>query len=347
MAEMDLAGMSIIKLSELACPSEAIISPKKVCRNEKTLDRIELTFFIESQLRAKINAAHKKRQTEIEEKKKRLQEQGKEMSHDDFPKYIPGCDGMYNRYSWAPRTLAGTTPAESNSIQEEVGGTWRNSVSMNFGFNAEALFSGIGAAGSLDLTGTITDTKTLMCDKNSKKTFELHADVATDVDIIDRTDPSNIMAGAVTSYNFTSFYVQDQAAFNFFFNKVVDQDWLADTTDNTAGELRDAQATGVAKDCWRIFHRVSSVTRQTPPVGESLPADDLPEGVDVYANSEIVRDLLPYLVNVSTAHMKTPSDLLPTVSAVMANKYPMLEYSAQDPALLTIAKLLSSYLIPS
>jgi hypothetical protein len=274
------------------------------------------------------------------------------MSSSDLPQYRSGSDGMYNSYSWAPKTLASTTRTETNSIQEEVGGIWRSSSSVGLGFSAEALFSGVGMSGSLDLTGTITDTKTLTYDRASRQTYEVHADVATDVDILDRADPSKIMTGAVTSYAFTTFYTQDHAAFDFFFRRVVDPDFLADTTDMTAGELRDAQATGVAKDCWRIFHRVSSVTRQLPAIGgeqeeSSKPADDLPAGVDVYANSEIVRDLLPYLVNVSTAHAKAPSDLLPTVSAVMAEKYPMLEYGAQDPALLTIAKLLLSYLVAS
>ncbi|MGQ4807329.1 hypothetical protein NKDENANG_00677 [Candidatus Entotheonellaceae bacterium PAL068K] len=72
-------------------------------------------------------------------------------------------------------------------------------------------------------------------------------------------------AGKVDAYRFKTFYL-DSSNRNFedLFGKVVDPIWLAQSDHANAAARRQAHQSDKKPPCWRVFHRVTFVSRILP-----------------------------------------------------------------------------------
>ncbi|MEM9546383.1 MAG: LamG-like jellyroll fold domain-containing protein [Bacteroidota bacterium] len=75
--------------------------------------------------------------------------------------------------------------------------------------------------------------------------------------------------GKVDAYRFKTIYQAPTSKnFNTFFDKVIDPNWLNSSNSNDAIALREAR--GIPNEAWRVFHRVTYVSR-VPPVFNQNP----------------------------------------------------------------------------
>lgn len=182
---------------------------------------------------------------------------------------------IVNTYVW---TSTGGFFAEqlktSVTRTESLGGSY--SCKRMLGFQTEGtviaggfgMFWDIGALWGTHVETTVTKTKA------EGRDFGLDVKVTCD-DMLEvyTGDPLQMYSGSaapgkVNGYRFKSFYlVPDKQHFATFWDTVVDADWL-DGDDNDARALRQAKAN--LNNVWRVFHRVTYVSRVPPKDQASL-----------------------------------------------------------------------------
>jgi len=118
------------------------------------------------------------------------------------------------------------------------------------------------------------------------------------VDYLLQYDPRGLpikVPGKVDAYRFMTFYLEPtRENFEDFYNKVVDPIWIAQSDPN-AKALRQAQQSDKKPACWRIFHRVTFVSR----ILQQFTDDDASEfakaarSLDIESNWQLIQTLDP------------------------------------------------------
>ncbi|WP_329109083.1 LamG domain-containing protein [Micromonospora sp. NBC_01699] len=190
---------------------------------------------------------------------------------------------LANTYVW---TAGGGFFAESTETTDAVTETTGGSYSVKGTLSGGGMFEIGGAAGGTkigfeaSIAGGTSVTRTRA--KTATKTFGLDVECTGGRDLQRYTngetavyDPATnqpvTTPGRVDAYRFMTFYL-DVTKDNFedFYGKVVDPIWLA--TSPQAAALRQANQADQKPPCWRVFHRVTFVSRLLDPVAASSSA---------------------------------------------------------------------------
>ncbi|KXK63691.1 hypothetical protein AWW66_01645 [Micromonospora rosaria] len=190
---------------------------------------------------------------------------------------------LANTYVW---TAGGGFFAESTETTDTVTETAGGSYSIKGTLSGGGMFEVKGAAGgtkmgfeaSIGGGSSVTRTRA----KSATKTFglevactggrDLQRYAADGKPVYDPATNQPVTApGRVDAYRFMTFYL-DVTKDNFedFYGKVVDPLWLA--TSPQAAALRQAHQADQKPPCWRVFHRVTFVSRLLDPVAATANA---------------------------------------------------------------------------
>ncbi len=229
---------------------------------------------------------------------------------------------LVNTYVW---TSDGGFFSESTSVtsvfQETVGGNYSFSgeigVGAGFKFSAGASFS---FEFNASLGGNLSYTRSKS--EESEKSFSVDVTVETEGDLqkyigLDgQYDPITneplTVAGKVDAYRFMTFFLEASSEnYEDFFGKVIDPIWFEQSTAANAIALRQAQSSDTKPPCWRIFHRVTFVSRLLPEFGEEASPEDQQaqtekalKDLDINSNYELVQRLDPFVRNATTDYSK-------------------------------------------
>ncbi|WP_320069470.1 LamG domain-containing protein [Micromonospora sp. RTGN7] len=187
---------------------------------------------------------------------------------------------LANTYVW---TAGGGFFAESTETTDTVTETTSGSYSIKGTLSGGGMFEIGGAAGgtkigfeaSIGGGSSVTRTRA----KSATKTFgieigctggrDLQRYQGGETPVYDpKTNQPVTAPGRVDAYRFMTFYL-DVTKDNFedFYGKVVDPLWLA--TSPQAAALRQANQADQKPPCWRVFHRVTFVSRLLDPIAAS------------------------------------------------------------------------------
>ena len=119
--------------------------------------------------------------------------------------------------------------------------------------------------------------------------------------------------GKVDAYRFMTFYLEPgRANSEDLFGKVVDPIWLEQSSHPNAIALRQANQPDKTPACWRVFHRVTFVSRILPDFKTDEPTlETKMQGLDIASSYELVRRLDPH-VRTKTAHWNTFQEAVQT-----------------------------------
>ena len=104
--------------------------------------------------------------------------------------------------------------------------------------------------------------------------------------------------GKVDAFRFMTFYLEPKLDnFEDLFGKVVDPIWLEESTHPNAVALRQANQATKKPKCWRVFHRVTFVSRILPdfPVATAPSLEKKMKDLNIASNYELVRRLEPFV----------------------------------------------------
>ena len=162
--------------------------------------------------------------------------------------------------------------------------------------------------------GSLNVTKTKS--KASERSFSIDVEIKLPGDLqaynegLNRMyDPSTgravIVPGKVDAYRFMTFYLEPNTDnFDVFVNKVVDPQWLAEDKSANAAAVREAvnARNKVQKDTekslpWRVFHRVTFLSRILPDVDDSAASstEALLRELEIDSNYELIKRLEPFV----------------------------------------------------
>ncbi|PJF20302.1 MAG: hypothetical protein CUN56_16855, partial [Phototrophicales bacterium] len=95
--------------------------------------------------------------------------------------------------------------------------------------------------------------------------------------------------GKVDAYRFMTFYLEPQSSnFEDLFGKVIDPIWLEQSNHPNAIALRQANQSNKKPKCWRVFHRVTFVSRILPdfPLPTAPPLEKKMVDLNIASNYE-------------------------------------------------------------
>ena len=145
-------------------------------------------------------------------------------------------------------------------------------------------------------------------DRETERSFGLHVelDVPGDLQRYHRNengdwiaDGSNY-AGKVDAYRFMTFYLDaDKRNYEDLFGKVIDPLWLAESPLPTAVAMRQAQNADKKPACWRVFHRVTFVSRVLPDHVDhtKAPLEAALQAQNISSNWQLIKTLEPFVRN--------------------------------------------------
>eukprot|EP01012_Entosiphon_sulcatum_P042037 TRINITY_DN5596_c0_g2_i2.p1 TRINITY_DN5596_c0_g2~~TRINITY_DN5596_c0_g2_i2.p1 ORF type:complete len:3298 (+),score=520.94 TRINITY_DN5596_c0_g2_i2:1286-11179(+) len=214
---------------------------------------------------------------------------------------------LCNTYVWtADGGFFSESTQLSDTFSETTAGTWSMSGELSLDFSLNFTIFSIGAHFELDASVgggySVTRTKT----KESTRSFGV--DIALSVPgrrnmqqilngkpVFNGTKPV-WQPGKVDAYRFNTYYLEPQTRnFEDFFNKVVDPIWLK-SSDPNALALQQANQATTKPPCWRIFHRVTFVSRILPPVINAAlnpPLEVTMKTINIDSNWELLQRLTP------------------------------------------------------
>ncbi len=223
---------------------------------------------------------------------------------------------LVNTYVW---TADGGFYEESTQISEvhseSKSGKYAFTGKFNGGFALEVdagLKNNFGLTGmlggSLNLTKSKEQTATKSFGVNMKLavpdnlqqyTYKTPGDPTSGVKPMYDGNGNPIMQpGKVDAYRFMTFYLEPQLNnFEDLFGKVVDPIWLRESQHPNAVALRQANQANKKPKCWRIFHRVTFVSRILPdfPSTTQPPLEKKMKDLNITSNYELVRRLDPFV----------------------------------------------------
>lgn len=122
--------------------------------------------------------------------------------------------------------------------------------------------------------------------------------------------------GKVDAYRFMTFYLPPSADNgDVFLNRVVDQTWLAFSSDPNAVALRGARLGG--QSAWRVLHRVTYVSR-VPPAFDTNPAQTVAHSPQLAIDVEDNPFLAELVAEQLGRRAATPAAIGAAVAAVLA-----------------------------
>ncbi|AFY70334.1 hypothetical protein Pse7367_2066 [Thalassoporum mexicanum PCC 7367] len=229
---------------------------------------------------------------------------------------------IVNTYVWtADGGLYSESTQTADSQQESHSGSYNFQGNLNFGFSTSGgLIAGVDFdtkatfGGSLNLTKGRTEDASQSFSINvvnntpgDLQRFTLQPDGALARDRnnlpIREYDVNGVPInhpGKVDAYRFFTFYLTpDTNNYDTFFNTVVDPIWLEQNNSANAQALRQAQQTESGPACWRIFHRVTFISRILPefPDPTAPPLDRAVQGTDMSSSYELIRLVEPFVQN--------------------------------------------------
>ncbi len=196
---------------------------------------------------------------------------------------------LVNTYIWTAEGGFFAQSTQTSTVRQEVtGSSYGFSGSADVGFGLE--LSGLGLSAGIEFNasigGQLNVTKTAT--KDSESSYELSISVDT---------PGHPQKpGTVDAYRFFTFYLEPAVEnFDQFFSEVIDPIWLAESNHPNAVALRQANNTEKKPPCWRVFHRVTFVSRVLPefPDDTMPPLDRALMAANVSSNWQLIQRLDP------------------------------------------------------
>ncbi len=166
----------------------------------------------------------------------------------------------------------------------------------------------------------------LSVELNPERDIYLRDSANADRIMLDRNGDPKKQPGKVDAYRFMTFYLEpSQQNFERFYTSVVDPIWLAQSKDPSAAALRQARNTAQKPPCWRIFHRVTYVSRVLPEIPSAAePLSDLEQTLttlpDLNSNYELIQKLDPFVRD----RKDSLGELEAAIDAVLSNYLPEL-----------------------
>ncbi|WP_141722985.1 LamG domain-containing protein [Micromonospora matsumotoense] len=186
--------------------------------------------------------------------------------------YIWTAGGGFFAESTETTDAVTETTGGSYSIKGTVGGGGMFELKGGMGGAKIGFEASIAAGSSVTRTRAKTATKTFGLDIECTGGRDLQRYTNGETPVYDSVTKQPVTApGRVDAYRFMTFYL-DVTKDNFedFFGKVVDPIWLA--TSPQAAALRQANQAEQKPPCWRVFHRVTFVSRLLDPAASSSTA---------------------------------------------------------------------------
>jgi hypothetical protein len=213
----------------------------------------------------------------------------------------PTKRNLVNTYLW---TADGGRFAETEQTldtrSETVGGSF--SFKAMAGVHAQVDLAFATANVAFEVTAKAGAHLELEVHKTKESRTSFGLDVAAgperDITVVDSSGQRSRRPGKVDAYRFMTFYMAPRSSYHdTFFNRVVDPIWLAQSDDLAAAALRQARQPATQPACWRVFHRVTYVSR----VLQSLKQQDqdglgrVLQTLDIDSNYELIKALEPYV----------------------------------------------------
>ncbi|MBW4482225.1 MAG: LamG domain-containing protein [Tildeniella torsiva UHER 1998/13D] len=249
--------------------------------------------------------------------------QSGDLGSEDVLQNLPRLEkrNLANTYVWtADGGLFAETQETMDVVQESYGGSYAFKGQAGIFADLNVAISGVGFKFGFEAMfgGRLNVQATKSVQSENSFSVEVNVDeVERDVFLRDEAgevlfDLSNPLTpkalrhpGKVDAYRFMTFYLEPQADhFDQFFSQVVDPIWLEQSTDANAlalRGLRDAnKGPGTKPPCWRIFHRVTFVSRVLPPIGSTKPLPALEttlRELSIDSNFELIKRLDPFVAD--------------------------------------------------
>jgi len=216
---------------------------------------------------------------------------------------------LVNTYVW---TADGGFFSESTELtdvkQESTSGSYSfsGSVGMNVGVDVEVFSVGVNMEMDASVGGSLNLTKTKTKESEQSFSIEVSVDTPGDLQQYDATltrvydddgNPINV-PGKVDAYRFMSFYLEGSSNnFEDLFGKVVDPIWLEQSSHPNAAAMRQARQTEKKPPCWRVFHRVTFVSRLLPEFVDDTapPMEKAMKASNVDSNYQLIERLEPFV----------------------------------------------------
>jgi len=212
---------------------------------------------------------------------------------------------LVNTYVW---TADGGFYAESTEVtevkQESISGTFSTSNLFGGGFDISIESPVIFETSFTAMNGghlNVTKSKT----QESQNSFRLDVTVNTPGDLqrydgtgnpVYENNSPKIVEGKVDAYRFMTFYLEPvKENFEDLFNKIVDPIWLNQADHPNALAMRQAQQVEKTPPCWRVFHRVTFVSRILPeiPGPTAPPLEEAMQDANIESNWQLIQRLEP------------------------------------------------------
>lgn len=200
---------------------------------------------------------------------------------------------LVNTYVW---TAEGGFFAESTQTstvrQETTGSSYSSSSSMNTGL--EFGISGLGISAGFEFNATTGGQ--LNVTKTATKDSETSYEISVNLNV-----PGNVQTpGKVDAYRFLTFSLEPSPEnFNKLFTDVIDPIWLNQSNHPNAVALRQANNSDKKPPCWRVFHRVTFVSRVLPQIPDSTmpPLERALMAANIESNWQLIQRLDPLVRN--------------------------------------------------
>ncbi|MEQ9553056.1 MAG: LamG domain-containing protein [Coleofasciculus sp. G3-WIS-01] len=219
---------------------------------------------------------------------------------------------LVNTYVWTADGGFFAETTETTDVKSEVTAgsfSFSGAVGGSFSTDVEIFSIGFNLAFEASIGGGFSLTKTKAKDTEKSFSIEVNVDVPGDLQktapdannewkpVFDDHGNAVTAAGKVDAYRFKTFYL-DSSDRNFedLFGKVVDPIWLAGDSPNAVA-LRQAQQSDKKPPCWRVFHRVTFVSRILPdfPDLTEPPLEAVLKAQDIDSNWLLIQKLDPFV----------------------------------------------------
>ncbi|WP_019507886.1 LamG-like jellyroll fold domain-containing protein [Pleurocapsa sp. PCC 7319] len=222
---------------------------------------------------------------------------------------------LVNTYFW---TADGGFFEESTQVtsvrQETKSGSFNWTFSVDTSFRAWAEAGGITVS-DIELNGMMGGgmslTKSKSQESSNSFSIEMMVDPPGDLQAYNEVGLTRqydvdgnavIVPGKVDAYRFMTFYLSaDEDNGQDLFNKVIDPIWLAQSDHANAIAMRQAQGANNTPPCWRVFHRVTFVSRILPELADpTAPPQNLAQALsqaEIQSNWLLLQRLRPFVQN--------------------------------------------------
>ena len=219
---------------------------------------------------------------------------------------------IVNTYIW---TADGGFYADSTEMmqtkQESVSGSFSTSSSATGGLTTELDINGnyLYEANYNAMNGaSMNFTKSKSKESENSFSLEITASPPGDLQkydenlnrVYDENGNPISVEGKVDAYRFMTFYLEPaKENYEDLFNKIVDPIWLNQSNDPNAFAMRQAQQDNNAPPCWRVFHRVTYISRLLPSFSEDAPPslESAMKEENINSNWELIQILDPFVRN--------------------------------------------------